>query len=229
MRSFEGISQQVRSEVWHSPDTKITSFSGFSKPSLSSMGKTWTAFSNLVLPSGNSTPTTPPHQRSPGSREECYCGFSLQEASIMMLFMALTEEKKLSLSLWMSYNHGEGNSYFGALSMPGTLQPLSCLIFSMCYKNANLNLYVVDRNHPKEIKKMSSYKFWSGFETRTNLCQYMWSFHDAKDSSIEFGHTKVFMWLYKTISVFLGNDNVSIGMRVWLCCYSWVTELYELD
>jgi hypothetical protein len=58
------------------------------------MGKSWGVCSDLVLPSGNNTPITPPHQRSPGSREECYCGFSLQEASIMMLFMALTEEKK---------------------------------------------------------------------------------------------------------------------------------------
>lgn len=60
--------------------------------------------------------------------------------------------KKISLSLGMPYNHGEGNSYFGTVGMPGTLQPLSLLIFSKCYENINLDLYIVDRDHLKEIK-----------------------------------------------------------------------------
>jgi hypothetical protein len=51
----------------------------------------WAAFLDLVIPSENNILSHPlPHQRGPWSREECYCGFSLQEASIMVLFMALT-------------------------------------------------------------------------------------------------------------------------------------------
>lgn len=61
---------------------------------------------------------------------------------------------------------------------------------------------------------MCSYKFWTGFETRTSLSQCMCSFHDAKGSSLPSGHTEVFMCLYKTIFVCLGNDNGSTVMGV---------------
>lgn len=69
----------------------------------------------------------------------------------MILFMALTA-KKISLSLRMPYNHGVRNVYFGAVGMPGTLQPLSLLISSKCCENINLDLHTVDADHLKEIK-----------------------------------------------------------------------------
>lgn len=46
--------------------------------------------SDVVSQSGNNTLSQPCHIKEPGRREECYCGFALQEASIMTLFMALT-------------------------------------------------------------------------------------------------------------------------------------------
>lgn len=70
----------------------------------------------------------------------------------MILFMALTAKKKISLSLRMPYNHKVRNVYFGAVGMPGTLQSLSLLTSSKCCENINLDLYTVDADHLKEIK-----------------------------------------------------------------------------
>lgn len=90
----------------------------------------------------------------------------------MILFMALTA-KKISLSLRMPYNHGVRNVYFGAVGMPGTLQPLSLLIFSECCGNINLDPYIVDVDHLKEI--MCSESAGSGLVSRTSLSQHMCS------------------------------------------------------
>lgn len=130
----------------------------------------------------------------------------------MILFMALTA-KKISLSLRMPYNHGVGNSYFGAVCMPGTWQPLFLLIFSKCYENVSLDPSVVDRDHLKEIKQCARVSAGSGFETRTSLSQHVCFFHHVKGPSLSFlSPIEVFMWLHKMISLGFRNDHVNMGM-----------------